>query len=202
LRDAAGPNMKIVLETERLLLRQFTEDDAESLFELDGDPEVMRPVGGAQYLLPDPDAYWERIRTAYFDYYRKYDWFGFSVAQEKRSAAFLGWFQLRPAPDFRFATEAQYRLGEFDLGYRLRRAGWCKGYATEGSRGLIAKEFGEPGVESVVAMALLCNRASIRVIEKVGMKFVCQFAVPGFDQPGVKYALTKEKFRAPTRSAG
>jgi RimJ/RimL family protein N-acetyltransferase len=184
--------MKIVYETERLLLRQFSEDDAKSLFELDSDPKVMRHVGGAQYVLPDPEAYRERIRSAYFDYYRKYEWFGFSAAQEKRTGAFLGWFHLRPAFDFRFATEAQYRLGEFDLGYRLRKAAWGKGYATEGSRGLIARAFDEPGVESVVAMALLSNRASIRVMEKVGMKFVCQFAVPGFDQPGVKYALTRD----------
>jgi RimJ/RimL family protein N-acetyltransferase len=74
------------------------------------------------------------------------------------------------------------------------------GYATEGSRRLIAIAFAERGVESVVAMALLTNRASVRVMEKAGMKFVCQFAVPGFDQPGVKYALTKENFTTLMRS--
>ena len=63
---------------------------------------------------------------------------------EKSTGDFLGWFHLRPAPD-------GGRPSEPELGYRLRRSAWGKGYATEGSRALIRKAFAELGAERVYA---------------------------------------------------
>ena len=77
---------------------------------------------------------------------------------EKDSGAFIGWFHLRPALDYRFAAEAGFREGDFDLGYRLCRAAWGQGYATVGACALVRKGFTELGVESVVAVALVGNR--------------------------------------------
>ena len=87
--------------------------------------------------------------------------------------------------------------GEVELGYRLRKSAWGKGYATEGSRALIRKGFTEFGVKRVVAEAMAVNQASRRVMEKAGLKLVRTFYQPWpypmeGDQFGdVEYALDK-----------
>jgi RimJ/RimL family protein N-acetyltransferase len=186
--------MTVFLETPRLLLREFTEDDAESLFALDSDPDVMRFVG--PYALDDAEAYRERILSVYRPYYDRNDGYGYRAAMEKAGGAFVGWFILRPALDYRFAAEAGFRLGEAELGYRLRKTAWGKGYATEGARALVHKAFSETDAACVVSTALIGNVASTRVMEKAGLKKVGEFRIPGFDQSAVKYALPKDRWKA------
>jgi len=63
-------------------------------------------------------------------------------------------------------------LDETELGYRLRRSAWGKGYGTEGSRALIRAGFIEHGVERVVAETMVVHTASRRVMEKAGLTLV------------------------------
>jgi RimJ/RimL family protein N-acetyltransferase len=184
--------MRVYLETPRLILREFTEDDAAELFALDGDPEVMRYVG--PYRLADVDAYREHIRNEFLSYYSPESEYGFRAAVEKAGGAFLGWFVLRPAFHYRFAREAGFRARQLELGYRLRRSAWGKGYATEGARALVHKAFTELEAPCVVAVALVENRASTRVLEKAGLLRAGEFRQPGFDTPAVKYALSREEY--------
>jgi RimJ/RimL family protein N-acetyltransferase len=184
--------MDCVLETDRLVLRRFTEDDAPLLLALDRDPEVMRYVG--PYGLPDEAAYRERIRTYFRPYYEVGPRYGFWPAAERATGAFVGWFHLRPAPDYRFALEAGFRAGEYDIAYRLARDAWGKGYATEVSRALVRRAFADPVVEAVVACVLVANAASCRVLEKAGLRRASEFLLPGFDMPAAKYALTRAEY--------
>ena len=184
--------MKIRLETPRLILREFTEADAEALFELDSDPEVMRYIG--PYQLGDVEAYRARVQTLNIPYYAQHPGYGVWAAVEKAGGAFLGWFLLRPALAYRFAVEAGFRADDVELGYRFRRAAWGKGYATEGSRGLVYDAFTRLDAACVVAVALVGNRASTRVMEKVGLRRVAEFRIPGYDEPAVKYALEKNDY--------
>jgi RimJ/RimL family protein N-acetyltransferase len=181
--------MTPILETERLVLRRFTEADAPLLLALDSDPEVMRYVG--RYGLADEAAYRERIGSYFLPYYEKGPDFGFWPAEEKSSGAFIGWFHLRPALDYRFAAEAGFQAGEFDIGYRLVRSAWGKGYATEVTRELVRRGFAHPAVEAIVACALVENLASCRVLEKAGLLRVGEFALPGFDIRSAKYWIAK-----------
>ena len=178
-----------MLETERLLLREFTEADAPLLLALDSDPEVMRYVGRSG--LADEVAYRERIRSYFLPYYEKGPNFGFWPANVKATGEFIGWFHLRPALDFRFAAEAGFQAGEFEIGYRLVRSAWGKGFATELTRALVQRGFGHPAVEAIVACALVENLASCRVLEKAGFRRVSEFALPGFDVLSAKYAVGK-----------
>jgi RimJ/RimL family protein N-acetyltransferase len=179
--------MQVFLETQRLLLRRFTMADVDDLVNLDADPDVMRFVTGG---VPTSR---EEIETeflpAFLGYYQRYEGFGFWAAVEKATGEFLGWFHFRPRPD---AVP-----GEVELGYRLRRSAWGKGYATEGSRALIGKGFSEFGVQRVVAETMAVNTASRRVMEKAGLKLVRTFHQP-WPYPierdqfgGVEYALDK-----------
>jgi RimJ/RimL family protein N-acetyltransferase len=179
--------MQIFLETERLVLRRFTEADVDNLFDLDSDPEVMRFLTGGK---PTPR---EVIRNEtlprILHYYERFAGFGFWAAIEKSTGEFLGWFEFRPpeggGPD------------EVELGFRLRRSAWGKGYATEGSRALIRKGFTELGVRRVVAQTMAVNTASRRVMEKAGLTLVRTFhqewpePIEGAEQGEVEYALTK-----------
>jgi RimJ/RimL family protein N-acetyltransferase len=186
--------MTPALETDRLTFRPFTEADAGLLFALDSDPEVMRYVGRPRLTLPDEAAYRERIRNYFRPYHATGPDFGFWAAEERATGGFVGWFHLRPAPDYRFAREAGFRAGEYDVGFRLVRAAWGRGYATEGARALVRRGFAHPAVDAVVACALVGNAASCRVLEKCGLERAGEFALPGFEMPAVKYAVTRGEY--------
>jgi RimJ/RimL family protein N-acetyltransferase len=181
--------MPIFQETHRLLLRQFTEDDAALLFDLDSDPEVMRFIGPPWQT--NIDGYRQIIRDRFLAQYERGDGFGCLGIFDKVSGEFFGWVFLRPALEHRMAAEAGFREGELELGYRLRRAAWGKGIATEASRAVLDQAFTAPGPLHFVALALVGNVASTRVMEKLGMKKVRQVTLSGHDQPAVVYALDK-----------
>jgi RimJ/RimL family protein N-acetyltransferase len=187
----------IILETERLLLRRFTDTDADAalLVELDSDPEVMRYVGG--FAQPAAAEYLERIRTVWLPQYAHPER-GTAAMIEKATQKFIGWVFLRTAPDYKFAREAGWtRASDLELGYRLRRDAWGRGFATEASSALVRLALADPEVTCVVAAALVTNRASWRVMEKVGMTHVRDFAIPGFADLSVMYAICRDGCRPP-----
>ena len=175
--------MDIFLESERLILRRFTQDDVDNLFELDSNPEVMRFVGGKS---TPREAVVTQFLPAYLDYYRRGDRYGFWAAIEKSSGDFLGWFHFRPLE----AAEPN----EAELGFRLHTAAWGRGYATEGSLALVNKGFRELGVETVVASCFAANVASRRVLEKAGLTLIRTYDHSSAELGeglAVEYALTK-----------
>jgi RimJ/RimL family protein N-acetyltransferase len=175
--------MQIFLQTERLVLRRFTMADAGNLAELDADPEVMRFVNGG--VSTSRDEIESEVLPAFLGYYLRYPGYGFWAAVERFSGEFLGWFHFRPRPG---AVP-----GETELGYRLRRSAWGKGFATEGSRALIRRGFTEFGVRRVTAEAMAANTASRRVMEKSGLTLVRTFrqSFDGHELEVVEYALEK-----------
>jgi RimJ/RimL family protein N-acetyltransferase len=160
-------NDSILLETHRMYLRQFRAEDAQLLFELDSDPEVMRFITKGQ---PTP---LETIQNIYLPrmlgYYRQSPPRGFWAAHLRDTDEFIGWFHLRPD---RIVPE------EMELGYRLKRAVWGRGLATEGSRALVQKALKEWGYHKVCARTMALNLASRRVMEKAGLTFEEEFVYP------------------------
>ncbi len=187
-----GEKMRIFLETERLILRQFTDKDTRNLFELDSDPEVTRftPQAGQP---PDYTVIQTRILPKFLTYYEKYEGYGVWAALEKSSQAFIGWFFLRPAVEASYFNPILANPTDVELGYRLRKAFWGKGYATEGARALVVKGFSELGAQRIVAPALSANVASIRVLEKSGLKLQHQFVDETLGQEVVIYVLQREE---------
>lgn len=180
--------MSVFLETDRLTLRRFTEDDAVHLYDLNSDPDVMWFLTGGE--LTPLEEIRDRVIPFFLSFYEQFDGLGYWAAQSRATGEFLGWFHFRPAAD-----------GSIDLGYRLRKAEWNKGYATEGSRALIRKGFTEQDVGRVVAHTMAVNQPSRRVMEKCGLTFVRGYdddtlpAIPGADQGAVEYALTREEWQ-------
>jgi RimJ/RimL family protein N-acetyltransferase len=180
--------MQVFLRTDRLLLRQFTEADVDNLVSLDADPEVMRLLTGGR---PTPREVVEReLLPALLEDYDHFASFGRWAALERAT----GEFALRP-PDAGPGDE-------IELGYRLRRSVWGKGYATEGSRALVDRAFAEPGVQRVYAETMAVNAASRRVLEKAGLRHVRTFhldwedPIEGTEQGEVEYELRKTDWEA------
>lgn len=179
--------VQVFLETGRLVLRRFTMSDADNLAGLDGDPDVMHFITGGR-----PTSREEILNDflpAFLGYYERYPGLGFWAAIGKPAGQFLGWFQFRP-PEGDAPAEAE-------LGYRLRKSAWGKGYATEGSRALIRKGFTELGVQCVIAQTMAVHTASRRVMEKAGLTLARSFHQPwpyvieGDEHGDVEYALSK-----------
>ncbi|MEP6853408.1 MAG: GNAT family N-acetyltransferase [bacterium] len=183
--------MEELLRTERLVLRKFTADDVDLLVELDSDREVMHYVTGG--VPTSREDIVNDFLPAFLSYYDRHDGFGFWAALDRATGQFLGWFHLRPAPED--------PPDEVELGYRLRRAAWGRGYATEGSRALIAKAFTELGVRRVHAETMAVHQASRAVMERAGLRYARTFhqpwpyPIPGDELGDVEYALTREEWR-------
>lgn len=171
----------VYLVTERLVLRRITAADVDDLMALDADPEVMNHV--------DPFAVTPHDRTGlrdficnrrlpqFLNYYGLYSDRGFWAAIDRHDGRFLGWFHLTP----RSGTP-----NEAMLGYRLHRFAWGRGLATEGARALVDRAFAS-GAARVVAETLARHRASIRVMEKLGMRFMRETDFRGL--PNVEYCI-------------
>jgi RimJ/RimL family protein N-acetyltransferase len=186
----------IILETPRLVMRQFTKGDVDNLFDLNSDPEVMRYINGGR---PTPrEVIRDEIIPFHLAVYDRLDRLGTWAAESGDSGEFLGWFHFRPGPG--------PDITNIDLGYRLRRSAWHRGYATEGSQALISGGFTDLGVERVFGHTMTVNIASRRVMEKCGLTLVRTSAYEGADviegaeHGEVEYALTKPEWEA--RPAG
>lgn len=173
-----------------MYLRELRADDAELLFQLDSDPEVMRHISKC---VPTPR---EMLEAVYLP--RMMAWQnqspprGFWAAHLRESDEFIGWFHLRPD---------KLTSDDMELGYRLRRSAWGRGLATEGSQALVRAAFEEWGYLKVCARALAGNLASRRVMEKTGLSFECEFTygpevMPGWpaeERRAVKYSVAARK---------
>lgn len=182
--------MEVLLETDRLILRRFTNADFDRSVELDSDPEVTFFITGG---VPEFDG---PMLAEWLAQYDRWPGYGTFAAIERSSGMFLGWFHLRPAD----GTE-----DEPELGYRLRRDAWGKGYATEAATALVDKAFTELGASRVWACAMAVNTASRRVMEKAGLRFVRLFhgewpyRIPGDEHGDVEYAITRAQWEEDRR---
>ncbi|GLY94193.1 GNAT family acetyltransferase [Actinoplanes sp. NBRC 103695] len=184
--------MGVLLETERLRLREFEAGDVAALVDLDSDPEVMFHLNGGR-------ATGEReieddVLPYMLSWYSRPGGFGYWAVEERATGAFVGWFHLRPGRR-RAASDGA------EIGYRFRRDVWGKGYATEGTRALIAKAFTDLGVKRVFAETMAVHTASRRVMEKAGLRYLRTFhadwpdKIPGDELGDVEYALTLDEWR-------
>ncbi|GAB4060217.1 GNAT family N-acetyltransferase [Catellatospora paridis] len=181
--------MASYLETSRLILRRFTADDVDALYDLDADPAVTRFINGGR---PTPRAeIRDELLPRFLAQYDEVPGFGRWAAIEKATGAFLGWFALTAEPD---------EPGTAELGYRLRREAWGRGYATEGSRALVDNGFTELGMRRVTANTMTVNTGSRRVMEKTGLRFLRTFfldwpdQIEGGEHGDVEYELRHEQW--------
>ena len=149
-----------VLETRRLLLRQITSDNFEDLYRMNSDPVVMKYVGDGS--TRNRDQMLRELEMLISHYTRK-PGLGIWATILKDTDSFVG------------ASGLVYydNTPEIEIGYRLLKEHWNKGYATEASFGLLEYGFKTLGLDKLVSSAHVDNFASRRVMEKIGVHYGC-----------------------------
>jgi ribosomal-protein-alanine N-acetyltransferase len=146
-----------VFETSRLALTRFAPQDAPGFCELNADPEVLRYAGGDEPFASVAEA--EAFIRAY-SHYKRHGYGRWSVYLQE-TGEYLGFCGLN----------YNDRLREVDVGFRLMRRYWGRGYATEAARASLRHGFEAYGLGKIVGRALPDNLASPRVLEKIGMRY-------------------------------
>jgi RimJ/RimL family protein N-acetyltransferase len=147
-------NGVVMLETERLRLRMFREDDLDAYAAICADPEVMRYLGEGKPLTRGEA--WRQMAMILGHW--RLRGFGLWAVETRATGALLGrigFFQPEGWPGF-------------ELGWMLRRDAWGQGYATEGARRALAHAFTAMGRQRVISLIYPANAASIRVAERLG----------------------------------
>ena len=163
-----------ILETNRLYLRRMTIEDAENIYLLNLDPEVIQYTG---------DDAFESIESAEkflssYNHYSKYD-FGRWAVIEKSNDAFLGWCGLKYTPE----------TDEYDIGFRFFKKYWNQGFATEAALACIQLGFEKYKMPRIVGRARKDNTGSIKVLEKIGLSYLEAYDFDG--KEGVLYQILK-----------
>src|SRR5437867_3064918 len=145
------------METPRLRLRCWKEADRDAFAALHADPDVMADYGGPLGRAAS-DAKLDRYSAA-FDRYGFCRW-----AVEGRGGDFLGYAGIMP-------LDEGHPLGcRFDIGWRLIRSAWGRGYATEAARAALHDGFARAGLREVVACTAPDNLRSQAVMDRLGLQ--------------------------------
>lgn len=169
-----------MIETSRLFIRPFTEDDLDRLIEMRSDPEVNKYLGGSR--LQNPEAIERRLKV-YMASWDKYG-FGASAVIWKENGEMIGWGGLMPLED----------SGEIEVGYGMVKEYWGMGIGSEIAKAWLEHGFKEAGLERIVAIAFPENTGSRRIMEKLGMKY--EHNALHYGEDCCFYGITKEEFLA------
>lgn len=150
--------MKIVLETERLYLREFTIDDAQLLIDLNSDIEVTKYTGDGP--VKDVDEAKGILSNIILPQYKNK--IGRWAVHLKSTNEFIGWCGIK------FIQEQN----EYDLGYRFFKKHWGSGYATESAKVVLDYGTKTLKLKNIIGRAAKENIASINVLKKMGMVYL------------------------------
>ncbi|MDR9468903.1 GNAT family N-acetyltransferase [Marinospirillum sp.] len=157
-------------ETPRLLLRQWQPEDREPFAAMNADPKVMkyfpRTFGREES---------DRIAQLCEELIRQLGW-GFWALELKETGEFIGFTGLH-AP-----TDPLPFVPCIEIGWRLAKSHWGKGYATEAARAALKVGFEQLHLEEILSFAAVGNQASVAVMQRLGMEFVEHFEHPALPE--------------------
>ena len=148
--------IELPLETERLLVRPLREEDAQALHEVWSDPETMR------YIPAEPAASVDETLARVRRHVERHETTGLALwaVEERETGDVVGVCGLFPV---------EGTGPEVEVAYHIARRHWGRGIATEAARACVDAGLAA-GLPQIVAFAYPANGASIRVMEKVGMR--------------------------------
>lgn len=173
MKRAARP----VIETERLVLTELTPDDAGFILELLNEPTFIEHIGD-KGVKTEEEAH-TYLREGPLDSYERHG-FGILLTMAKYTRIRLGMCGLVRREGFEDA----------DLGFAFLQRFWSRGYAYEAAAAVLEYAAGTLGLRRVIAMADPDNSQSIRLLEKLGMRYECMVVMPGEESEINLYAKT------------
>jgi ribosomal-protein-alanine N-acetyltransferase len=166
-----------MIETARLVVRPFVDEDFGWMCDFRADPEVARYIGGVRNTTD-----FTRQRLTYYINHQAKHGYAMGVVMLKPAVTPIGWGGLQHLDDGH----------EIEIGYAFARAYWGRGFATELADGWMRWGFDRLGVDRIVAIADPANTASRHVMEKLGMQYEKNIQHYGMDS--VYSAVTREAF--------
>lgn len=167
-----------MLGTKRLILRRLDQSDADEIYALRSDAEIMR-------FIRDPQSRSESTRWIELVSSRwESDGIGFCAVIIRETGEFAGWCGLWKLQE----------TDEIEVGYAIAKRFWKRGFAIEAARAMLAYGFDELGLEKIVAVAREPNSASRRVMERLGMQF--DYKGRFYSSELVHYSITRAEFAA------
>ncbi len=157
--------MHIIFETPRLFLRQFVEEDAPLIYQLNSDPEVLKYVH--EPVLENEEQARDIITNIILPQYKNN--LGRWATHTKNDNKFIGWCGLKHL----------HGNDIIDLGYRFMKTAWGKGFATEAAQYTMEYGFKILNLHTITGRAHVGNIASQKVLEKIGMKYTRHEIVDG-----------------------
>jgi len=155
--------MKIFAETERLILRELLPSDDKGMFELDSDKDVHKFLGNkpVESIEQSRDVI-EFVRQQYIT-----NGIGRWAVIEKNTNNFLGWAGLKLVKE-----ETNNHSNFYDVGYRLIKRHWGKGFATESAIASLNYGFKTLQLETIYGAAESDHNASRKILEKIGLNYI------------------------------
>jgi RimJ/RimL family protein N-acetyltransferase len=154
------------LRTERLLLRRWRESDREPFAALNGDPQTM-VFFPATLTRAESDALVDRAEARF-----EASGYGLWALEVRETGQFIGFTGLAPMPD------DVPGAGGTEIGWRLARAAWHHGYATEAARAALGVAFDGVGLPEIWSLTAVLNTPSQAVMRRIGLTEAARFAHP------------------------
>ena len=174
--------MNIIIETDRLILRELLDSDDDAMFILDSNSNVHTFLGNNPVSsIEESRKYIENIRNQYVE-----NGIGRYAVILKETTQFIGWSGIK------YITEPENgHINFYEIGYRFIENYWGKGYAYESAKAWLDYGFNTMNIKSIYASAHIDNIGSRRILEKIGMQLKNEF-----DRNGIAcvwYELYKKK---------
>lgn len=165
-----------MFETERLILRPFDAADADAVFAMRKDADVMRFIRAPQNRQETTD--WIKLVSSRW----RGEKIGFCAMIEKASNEFAGWCGLWHLAE----------TGETEIGYATAKNFWGRGFAPEAAKRFLQYGFEQLNEKKIAAVALPENSASRRVMEKIGMRY--DYTGEFYGRELVHYSISKNDY--------
>ncbi|MCG6856950.1 MAG: GNAT family N-acetyltransferase [Salaquimonas sp.] len=181
-------------ETERLIVRNWRDDDRDLFFAINSDERVMEFFPFRRNRRQS-DELMDRLRASI-----EHEGFGFSALELRDTGECIGFCAIARAT----MEGAGFPADMIEIGWRLHHRWWGKGYASEAARAWLTKGFEELGLDEIVSFAVHNNHRSTAVMERIGLR---RDPSRDFDHPGIPdthphlkrhvfYTLTREEWLA------
>lgn len=173
------------LVTERLVLRRWRAEDVQPYAALCSDPEVMRWIGdGSTSTFEQSQRAIERFEQLW-----EQNGFGLFAVEERASAELIGFVGLA------IPTFLPEILPAIEIGWRLARSAWGKGFATEAARAALGFGFSRRELDRLVSIHQRGNVASEKLMQKLGMRFERETVHPTWGRPIRVYDISRAEWR-------
>lgn len=170
--------MNIIIETERLLLREILPSDDKGMFRLDSNPNVHKFLGNNPVKsIEESRKLITNIRNQYLE-----NGIGRYAVILKETNDFIGWCGIK------YITEPENGyINFYELGYRFIEEYWGKGYGYESAKAWLEYGFKTMNIQTMYASANTKNSGSRKILEKIGMQQKNEFNWNGI--PCIWYEL-------------